>query len=107
MTPQDSATPPVTGMNAWNLAVGEVLKRTALHSLYGGAGMGGIEPSAKTPNVFIFTSDSGSSYGYNFDEELEDGSFLYTGDGQTGDQIISVGGNKAIVELRRLLMSSV
>jgi hypothetical protein len=85
----------------WDIKVGEVLKRKEVHSRYGGAGMGGIEPSAKTPNVFIFTSDTGSNYGYNFDEELEDGSFLYSGDGQVGDQDISIGGNKAIVEHRK------
>ena len=85
----------------WDIKVGEVLKRTEIHNRFGGAGMGGIEPSAKSPNIFIFTSDSGSSFGYNFDEELEDGSFLYTGDGQIGDQDVSLGGNKAIVEHRK------
>lgn len=85
----------------WDINVGEVLKRTEVHARYGGGGRGGIEPSAQTPNVFIFTSDSGTSFGYNFDEELEDGSFLYTGDGQIGDQDISTGGNKAIVEHRK------
>ena len=85
----------------WDIKVGEVLKRTEVHARYGGGGMGGIEPSAKTPNIFIFTSDSGSSFGYNFDEELEDGSFLYTGDGQIGNQDVSVGGNKAIIEHRK------
>jgi len=85
----------------WDIKVGEVLKRTEIHSRFGGGGMGGIEPSAKTPNIFIFTSDSGSTFGYNFDEELEDGSFLYTGDGQLGDQDPSVGGNKAIIEHRK------
>jgi hypothetical protein len=85
----------------WNIKVGEVLKRTEIHSRYGGGGMGGIEPSARTPNIFIFTSDSGTTFGYNFDEELEDGSFLYTGDGQIGDQDPTVGGNKAIIEHRK------
>ena len=85
----------------WDIKVGEVLKRTEVHSRYGGGGMGGIEPSARTPNIFIFTSDSGSSFGYDFDEELEDGSFLYTGDGQIGNQDVSVGGNKAIIEHRK------
>jgi hypothetical protein len=85
----------------WDIGVGEVIKRTEVHSRFGGGGMGGIEPSAKTPNIFIFTSDSGGSFGYNFDEELEDGSFLYTGDGQVGNQDITVGGNKAIVEHRK------
>ena len=101
MKEQESSSGPHTGIGTFEIKVGEVLKRPALHALYGGAGMGGIEPSAKTPNVFIFTSDSGSSYGYNFDEELEDGSFLYTGDGQIGNQDISVGGNKAIFEHRK------
>ena len=86
---------------SWDIKVGEVLKRKEVHSRYGGGGMGGIEPSAKTPNIFIFTSNSGASFGYNFDEELEDGSFLYTGDGQVGDQDISVHGNKAITEHRK------
>ncbi len=85
----------------WDIKVGEVLKRTEIHSRYGGGGMGGIEPSARTPNIFIFTSDSGTTFGYNFDEELEDGSFLYTGDGQIGDQDPTVGGNKAIIEHRK------
>ena len=85
----------------WDINVGDVLKRTELHKRFGGGGNGGIEPSAQTPNVFIFTSDSAGKFGYNFDEELEDGSFLYTGDGQVGDQDISVGGNKAIVEHRK------
>jgi len=85
----------------WDIKVGEVLKRTEIHSRYGGGGMGGIEPSARTPNIFIFTSDSGTTFGYNFDEELEDGSFLYTGDGQLGDQDPTVGGNKAIIEHRK------
>lgn len=90
----------IQGVN-WDIKVGEVVKRTEIHSRYGGGGMGGIEPSAKTPNIFIFTSDSGTSFGYNFDEELEDGSFLYTGDGQIGDQDPTVGGNKAIIEHRK------
>lgn len=85
----------------WDIKVGEVIKRTEIHSRYGGGGMGGIEPSARTPNIFIFTSDSGTSFGYNFDEELEDGSFLYTGDGQLGDQDPTLGGNKAIIEHRK------
>jgi hypothetical protein len=85
----------------WDIKVGEVLKRTEIHSRYGGGGMGGIEPSARTPNIFIFTSDSGTTFGYNFDEELEDGTFLYTGDGQKGNQDPRNGGNKAILEHRK------
>jgi hypothetical protein len=86
----------------WNIAVGETIKRKKLHEIYGGAGMGGIEPSAKTPNIFIFTyPKNAKKNGYNFDQELEDGSFYYTGDGQVGDQDSNSGGNKAIIEHRK------
>lgn len=85
---------------SWDVAVGEEIKRTELHDKYGGGRFGGIEPSAKTPNVLLFTSAYGSEFGYNFDQELEDGSFLYTGDGQVGHQDPDSGGNKAILEHR-------
>jgi hypothetical protein len=86
---------------SWDIAVGEEIKRADLHDRYGGGRFGGIEPSAKTPNVLLFTSAYGSEFGYNFDEELEDGSFLYTGDGQVGPQDPDFGGNKAILEHRK------
>jgi hypothetical protein len=41
----------------WSLEPGDTILRKELQRRYGGAGQGGIEPSAKTPNVFIF-SDS-------------------------------------------------
>jgi len=85
----------------WDIQVGEEIKRTELHDRFGGGRFGGIEPSAKTPNVLLFTSAYGSEFGYNFDEELEDGSFLYTGDGQVGPQDPDFGGNKAILEHRK------
>jgi len=86
----------------WEIKVGEEVKRKELHATYGGAGWGGIEPSAKTPNVLIFTYPNRiDEHGYNFDEELEDGSFKYTGDGQEGDQDPNVGGNKALLEHRK------
>lgn len=86
----------------WDINVGEEVKRKELHAIYGGAGWGGIEPSAKTPNVLIFTYPNRiDEHGYNFDEELEDGSFKYTGDGQEGDQDPNIGGNKALLEHRK------
>lgn len=91
-----------TEKTAWNIDVGEVIKRSDLHKTYGGAPYGGIEPSAKTPNVLIFTNPyKKSNFGYNFDEELEDGTFTYTGDGQEGDQNINTGGNKVILNHRK------
>lgn len=82
----------------WDLSVGEVIKRTELHIRYGGARYGGIEPSGRTPNVFLFTSPSGEDHGYFFDGLQEDGTYFYTGDGRIGDQHPDFGGNKAILE---------
>jgi hypothetical protein len=90
----------------WTIAIGQEVKRTELHDEYGGAGRGGIEPSAKTPNILIFTNpEKGKKYGYDFDRELEDGTFEYTGDGQVGDQDPHAGGNKTILEHRKTLRS--
>ena len=87
--------------NIWNIEVGQIIKRSDLHDSFGGGRYGGIEPSAQTPNIFLFTSPKSSEhFGYNFDEELEDGTFNYTGDGQTGDQDLHSGGNKSLIEHR-------
>ena len=59
---------------------------------------GGICPSRRTPNVFIFTDPSeGQQYGYfdGWHGEL----FHYTGEGQKGDQKMSRG-NAAILRHR-------
>jgi len=66
---------------------------------YGGAKYGGIEPSRKTPNVFIYSDPArGKSFGYNFDGWNEDNTvFLYTGEGRVGDQQMR-DGNRAILE---------
>ena len=88
--------------NDWDIEVGQVLKRSSLHDAFGGGRYGGIEPSAQTPNIFLFTSPKSSEhFGYNFDEELEDGTFNYTGDGQIGDQDLNSGGNKSLFEHRQ------
>jgi hypothetical protein len=80
---------------SWRLEPGEPIRRVELHDRYGGSRQGGICPSSQTPNVLIFTDPgSGHQHGY-YDEWAEDGTFHYTGFGQTGDQTF-VSGNKAI-----------
>ena len=84
----------------WTLKPGDTIRRTDLHRRYGGAGQGGIEPSAKTPNVFIFTDPRvGLEYGYIYDQ-WKDGVFHFTGDGQLGDQLMKFG-NRAILDHRK------
>jgi hypothetical protein len=82
----------------WDLSPGTRIKRTELHERFGGGGQGGMSPSARTPNLMLFTDPStGHQHGY-FDR-WEDGVFLYTGEGQRGDQQL-VRGNKALLEHR-------
>lgn len=84
----------------WTLRPGDTILRKDLHRRYGGAGQGGIEPSAKTPNVFIFSDlAAGEKYGYVFDG-WRDGVFHFTGDGQVGDQVMKFG-NRAILDHRK------
>jgi len=75
---------------------GETIRRVELHEKLGGRRQGGISPSSKTPNVFLFTDQAqGVLHGYIYDGQRKDGFFHYTGEGQRGDQRM-VQGNRAI-----------
>ena len=83
-------------MNEWTLAPGQQIIRKELQEQFGGRTQGGIGPSRKTPNVFIFSDPiAGEPHGY-FDGWREDGAFHYTGEGQRGDQQMK-SGNAAIL----------
>lgn len=72
---------------AWDIPVGTVTTRAAVAERFGGATQGGIQPSAKSPNVFVYSDPaSGAKHGYNFDGWSTDGAYYYTGEGQLGDQ---------------------
>ncbi len=77
----------------WGMQLGEVHVREDRVRIYGGGQYGGIEPSARTPNVFVYSdAEAGSTYGYNFDGWTDDGAvFLYTGEGRLGDQTLTDG----------------
>jgi hypothetical protein len=81
----------------WTLAPGDTIRRKVLHDQFGGGRQGGIEPSAKSPNVLLFTSKVGQEFGYNFDGWHSDGTFHYTGEGRYGDQKMTYG-NRAVLE---------
>jgi 5-methylcytosine-specific restriction protein A len=85
----------------WNLPVGALLTRSERKARFGGALYGGIEPSASSPNVFLYSDPSrGEAYGYGYDGWTDDGRlFLYTGEGREGDQPMSHG-NRAILQHR-------
>jgi len=69
-------------------------RRRELHEKFGGQRQGGISTPAKAPFILLITGESGKPHGYS-DEWTNDGTFLYTGEGQRGDMSF-VGGNRAI-----------
>ncbi|MYV94844.1 restriction endonuclease [Streptomyces sp. SID1034] len=93
MTEVNSAGP---GAIEWDLEPGDAIERKQLHTRYGGRTQGGIGPSAKTPNVMIFTDPiAGEKHGY-YDGWMPDGLFHYSGEGQYGDQRM-LSGNASIL----------
>ncbi|MFG2410938.1 restriction endonuclease [Streptomyces goshikiensis] len=83
----------------WGLAPGDTIERKRLHADYGGRTQGGIGPSAKTPNVMVFTDPiAGEKHGY-YDGWMPDGLFHYSGEGQYGDQRM-LSGNASILNHR-------
>jgi hypothetical protein len=85
----------------WDLQPGAFLTREERRRRFGGSTQGGIQPSALTPNVFLYTDPlTGLSHGYNFDGWSPDGTvFFYTGEGRYGDQTLTHG-NGAILNHR-------
>ncbi|CAO5156618.1 Restriction endonuclease [Frankia sp. AiPs1] len=83
----------------WIIDLGIELRRGSVHDKYGGSRQSGISPSARTPNILLFTDPvRGRSHGY-FDGWGDDGAFHYTGTGKTGDQKMS-GDNEAVARYR-------
>jgi hypothetical protein len=82
--------------DTWTLKPGDKIVRKDLHRQYGGSGQGGICPSSRSPNVFVFTDpEVGEQHGY-FDRWDSEAIYNYTGEGQRGDQRIK-SGNTAIL----------
>jgi hypothetical protein len=83
-------------VESWHLNPGDEIERKELQAIYGGRTQGGIGPSRKSPNVFVFSDPvAGEPHGY-FDGWRDDGCFHYTGEGQYGDQQMK-SGNAAIL----------
>jgi 5-methylcytosine-specific restriction protein A len=55
-----------------------------IHDRFGGQRQGGMSTPADHSIIFLFTGESGATYGYK-DEFRPDGTFWYTGEGQQGD----------------------
>jgi 5-methylcytosine-specific restriction protein A len=70
--------------------VGQTYRRKDLHDQYGGQRQGGISTPADQPLIFLFTGGRGSLWGYE-DSWEPDGTFRYSGEGQTGDMEFRAG----------------
>jgi hypothetical protein len=78
------------------MSKGEKILRRVLHDRYGGGRQGGIAPSRKSPNVFIFSERAvGEQHGYK--DRMQGEFFFYVGEGQQGEQQMTHG-NKAILK---------
>ncbi|MDN4474335.1 hypothetical protein QQX09_00545 [Demequina sp. SYSU T00192] len=83
----------------WALPVGAIRTRADLVRDYGGSVYsGGIVPSAKTPNVLVFSDPAeGEKYGYRYDGPSPSGdAYYYTGRGTVGDQVEAE--NRSLIE---------
>jgi hypothetical protein len=81
----------------WNLKPGDRIVRKDLQAAFGGRPQGGIGPSSKSPNVFLFTDPAtGHQHGYFDGWNAEDGTYSYYGEGQVGDQRM-VSGNASVL----------
>lgn len=84
-------------MDSVPFQVGETYHRVEdIHEEFGGNRYSGISPCADYPFVFVFFGESADWHGYE-DELLDDGTFLYSGEGQEGDMTMDAG-NAAIRE---------
>lgn len=77
----------------WTLEIGDTVLRREIHAAYGGQWQSGIVTPKAIPDILVITSpESGARHGYDAFEGLqEDGSFLYTGEGQRGHQVFARG----------------
>lgn len=88
--------------STWTIDPNQVVTRAQVAQLYGGATQGGIQPSASSPNVLVYTDPAvGDAYGYSYDgwEDKSEQVFYYTGEGQQGDQPL-IRGNLALATHR-------
>lgn len=83
----------------WTLRSGDTINRSAfqVNQEWGGRSQGGIAPSRKTFNIFIFMKTTAAEeFGYA-DGWHTDGCLHYTGEGQIGDQTTR-GVNRSVLE---------
>ena len=83
----------------WDIPIGAALPRKEIHDRFGGVREGGISPVLeKSKNIMIFSHPrANAEHGYEPDVWLDDDTFLYCGEGPSGDQQM-VRYNKSILQ---------
>ena len=69
-------------------------RRRDIHDKYEGQRQGGMSTPRNYPVIFLFTGAGGAEHGYR-DEPKPDGTYHYTGEGQSGD-MASARANRAL-----------
>lgn len=75
--------------------IGNHYLRKELHNQFKGQRQHGISTPASESFIFVFTDPSSEEFGYS-DEFLDNGLFVYSGEGQVGNMTME-GGNKRIL----------
>jgi hypothetical protein len=87
------------------LEIGLSYLRSELHQSFGGNPRAGICPT-RSGAVLVFSDPpSGARFGYQFNDEVVNDVYRYTGEGRVGDQQL-VRGNKALIEADEILLFS-
>jgi 5-methylcytosine-specific restriction protein A len=71
-----------------------IYNRRDIHKLHGGQQQGGISTPSKKKIIMLFSGEQGKRYGYQ-DHWIEEGVYLFSGEGQYGDMSF-VRGNLAV-----------
>lgn len=72
------------------LVVGREYRRKELHDRFGGSRQSGISSAPRHNMILLFSGASGEQYGYS-DSFQPDGTFWYSGEGQSGDMQMTRG----------------
>ena len=83
----------------WDVPIGAKIARKEIHDRFGGVREGGISPVLeKSKNIMIFSHPrANAEHGYEADVWLDEDTFLYCGEGPSGDQQM-VRYNKSVLQ---------
>ena len=83
----------------WDIPIGAKIARKEIHDRFGGVREGGISPVfEKSKNIMIFSHPrANAEHGYEPDVWLDEDTFLYCGEGPSGDQQM-VRYNKSVLQ---------